>query len=85
MFYRSPTVSQEVPHPEETNSQDLIPTASQGVSQTQEETQLAMETQPQDSIDLKRHATSSSDGNKENGRKVKKVKISIGPPVDLGD
>ena len=87
LLSRSPTVSLEVPHPPaDADTQGLIPSASQGVSQTQEETQLMMETQPEDPIDLKRQATGSSDEqDKDDGRKTKKVKISIGPPVDLGD
>lgn len=44
-----------------------------------------METQLEESVDLKRHATSLPDDDKEGERKTKKVKISIGPPVDLGD
>lgn len=62
--------------------QVLLPTAPQDVSQTQAETQL--EDEPAEPSDLKRHASSSSDET-ERGRKAKRVKISIGPAVDLGD
>lgn len=89
-FYniRTPPVSQEIPHPSaNADSQDLIPSASQGGSQTQEETQPLMDTQPEeDPMALKRQTTTSSDEyEKDDRRKTKKVKISIGPPVDLGD
>lgn len=91
-FYciRTPTISQEIPHPsanaDSAESQDLIPSASQVGSQTQEETQLLMDTQPEeDSIALKRQTTTLEEHEKDDGRKTKKVKISIGPPVDLGD
>ena len=83
---RIPNVSLEIPHPSESlDSQDLIPSASQGVSQTQEETQLPMDTQVEEGTDLKRQTPSSFDEERDSGRKKKKVKISIGPPVDLGD
>ncbi|KAF7792377.1 hypothetical protein EIP86_003414 [Pleurotus ostreatoroseus] len=55
-------------------------------SQTQAETQLMLETQEEDmdvdDSELKRKTTDSSD---DDGRKTKKIKISIGPAVDLGD
>lgn len=76
-------MSQEVPYP---TSQDLIQFASQGISQTQEETQLVLDTQVENFAELKRQSTAISDEQEnDNGRKAKKVKISIGPPVDLGD
>lgn len=78
----SNTISQEVPHPPGPEEVSL-PSASQDASQTQEETQLAMESQPQDA--LKRHTDVQDDDDVHDTRKTKKVKISIGPPVDLGD
>ena len=62
-----------------------IPSNVQEGSQTQAETQLMLETQPEDlepDSRIKRKTTASSD---EGSRMTKKVKISIGPAVDLGD
>lgn len=79
-----PSLSQEVPLP----SSVEIPTASPA-SQTQEESQLILDTQAQPNDLLKRHATRLSEEEDlekdEDGRKKKRVKISLGPAVDLGD
>lgn len=66
----------------ETSQTPLPPPMPQIGSQTQLDTQLMLETQEEtDPADLKRKTSASSD---EASRK-KKVKISIGPAVDLGD
>ena len=57
-------------------------------SQTQAESQLILDTQTQPEDILKRHSTHSSEEDldkNDDGRVKKKVKISIGPAVDLGD
>lgn len=51
-------------------------------SQTQPETQLVPDSQDDDSNELKRKLEILED---QEGCKSKKVKISIGPAVDLGD
>lgn len=79
----APSLSQEVPHPPSVE----IPTASQA-SQTQAESQLILDTQTQPEDLLKRHSIDMSEEDRqkdEDGRAKKKVKISIGPAVDLGD
>ena len=70
-----------------TQAQDPMPMdAEQVESQTQAETQLMLETQEGEDVDpageLKRKTTALSD---EMARKAKKIKVSIGPAVDLGD
>lgn len=57
-------------------------------SQTQEETQLPLANLPANSCDnadgiLKRKTSKTSEG--EMTRTSKKIKISVGPAVDLGD
>ena len=55
---------------------------AQDESQTQPETQLAPDSQEVGTADLKRKLTRLS---REGDRVLKKVKVSIGPAVDLGD
>ncbi len=83
-----PAASEIVPETPPLSQEDdaeIAPPVLDG-SQTQAETQLMLETQEEemdvDNAELKRKTTGSSDGNY---RKNKKVKISIGPAVDLGD
>ena len=62
-----------------------VPPMSRSGSQTQAETQVPLEVGAEDfdkDANLKRKTTALSE---EASRKAKKVKVSIGPAVDLGD
>ena len=84
-------MSQEIPiygevFQRERSLDPILLLASQNESQTQAETQLLLETHLEEGLDsssdLKRKTTVLSD---EATRKTKKVKVSIGLAVDLGD